>query len=315
MKILAMAVLAVALWKPANAQMAAQITEAAAPQLEMSVGVKVDGTALVSLNKKGDKRTQTLESSVLRADGSLESETDSFYVSNAPAGSMTARFDMQSRLVEYSIVDSSGKTTASTRVSSPSSKTSRRIKYFSRPDNTAIVYFLNDFGRVTKKEIGRPQQNAQIVALYNERGVRREISVRQDDAVTRLALHYNDRNKLSQASLSGKEGRQTTYTYDQSGHPTEIKAVSGKDVVRTAMTYNAQGKPLETAVYKDENLQTRLSYSYDAQGRSSLFEIHAGGGYLVLQTTMTYDAAGKASSRTVAFSSDGTQTVVNTGAK
>lgn len=314
MKILTMAVLALALWEPANAQMAARITETAVPPLEMSVSVRSDGTAYVSLNKKDDKRPQTLESSILRADGSLESETDSFYTNNTSAGSMTAHFDAQSRLIEYSIADSSG-ITRTTRVASRTSKNSRRIEYFSKPDNTNITYLLNDSGCVSKKEIGRPQQSAQIVALYNERGVRREMSVRQNGEVTRLALQYNDRNKLSQADLGGKASAQMTFTYDPSGHPAETKMVSGKDVTRTVTTYNAQGKAQEMTILKNDALQMRWSYGYDAQGRATLTEIRDAGGKLRLQSTTTYDASGKASWHTVVFDADGTQTVVSTSAK
>ena len=263
MKILTMAVLAVALWKPTNAQLAAQSTKPASLQLSASADVKADGAAAVTLSETQNGKKWVLESSVLRLDGSLESETDSFYKSgNTLAGSMITRFDAQSRLVDYSIANNAGKTLSTTRVfAGISSKTPRLIHYLSKADNTDITYFLSDSGRVAKKEIERSQQKAQIVALYNERGVRREMSLQHNDVVTRIALRYNDRNKFSEVDFNGKESTQMTYAYDQSGHPTEIKIVSGKYIMRIAMTYNAQGKSLNTAVYSNENLQTHVSYS------------------------------------------------------
>lgn len=318
MKIWMMAVLAIALWKPATAQVAGQITQAAAPKLSASANVKENGTTSITINEERDGKTRILESSVLRVDGSLESETDSFFSGSSPSGSMTTRFDAQSRLIEYSIADGAGKTTT-TRVAPSSAKTARRIKYFSKTDETGIVYSLTDLGRVQKKEVGRRQQNAQIVALYNARGVRREISVRQNDQPMVLVLRYNDKNKLKQADFSGKESAQMTFVYNASGHPTETKMVSGKDVMRTVTTYNeqgkAQGKAQEMTIYNNDILQMRWSYGYDEQGRPTLSEIRDGSGKLKLQYTTTYDAAGKAGWRTVVFDADGTETVISTSTK
>ena len=160
--------LCAALWKPADAQMAAQIMKAAAPpQLSVSASASANGTFEMTVEKTNydqthtrdtrmqalEKQTQTLESSVFRADGSLKSETDSFYnADDSLAGSLTARFDNQSRLIEYSIANGESQSIASLRVYDASkTKTTHSVKYFSEADKAKITYFLNDFGRVVKK--------------------------------------------------------------------------------------------------------------------------------------------------------------------
>ena len=316
MKISTLALLAVALWKPASAQMAAQITEAASPRLSSAVSVKTDGVASVSITRENGKQTQTLDASLLRADGSVESETDSFYQTDKSlAGSMTTRFDAQSRLIEYSIADVKGKTTTTRVAASAKAKTPHRIKYFSSIDGTDIIYNLNDFGRVQKKETRRPQQNAKIVTLYNERGVPSEMTIQKDGTTTHLTLFYNEKNQLTKADSGDPKSGQMLFAYDAKGHLSEMKVSAGEDVTVTSMTYNAAGKPLETSIVKNGKLQMRFSTHFDEQNRPTSAEIRDGDGRLIMQSIVTYSVDGKSTTQTTIYDSDGTQTVVNSGAK
>lgn len=325
MKILTMAVLAVALWKPAMSQMASQIAPDAAPKMETTVSVQTNGGATIVINAKNETgKPATLESSVMRPDGSLESESDFFYRDNVLLGTMKSRFDTQSRFIEYSILDGKGRITSTTRVfrASGASKVARTwVSWVTEnrlPDGkTKISYSLSPNGRVTRKERNFPQQNVNMTALYNARGVRRQMSVLRNKITTNFLLSYNGKNQLVAANISskGEQEGQMTFTYDPKGRLSEMKAEVGQDTLRTTATYTQSGKPFESLAYKNGKLQFRVSNTYDSQDRLLVLEMHDSTDRLITQTLTSYDAGGKATSRTIVFNSDGTQVVVPTAAK
>lgn len=289
----------------ASAQMAAQIVKASASWLTISVDVKPSGEASFVVYPIQDLVADLLEKSTLRRDGTLESETDKFLDFNGVScGSLSARFDAQSRLIEYSIGDAKGRRLSPTRVFD-SQKTPRRVVYVSPVDKTKIVYSLNQSGLVVKKEIDSPQQNARVLATYNERGVRQQMTVSQGGEKTLVQFSYNAKKQLVRAASSGRGKSQMTFAYDANGRLQEMKTFAGKDVSVSSMTYTAQGKPLESSILKNGTLQLRFHYEYDEQNRPTSFEIRDGANSLTMQITTTYDADGKASSRTTAFPSNG----------
>lgn len=310
------------LGKPAMSQMAAQIAPDAAPKMETTVSVQTNGGAIISVNAlNGSSKPTTLESSVMRPDGSLESESDFFYRDNVLLGTMKSRFDTQSRFIEYSIVDGKGQTTSTTRVfgaSGASKVTPRWVIENRSPDGkTRISYSLNPNGRVTKKYRNFPQQDANMTALYNARGVRREMSVLRNKVTTDFLLSYNGKNQLVSANISskGEQKGQMTFAYDTKGRLSETNTQVEQDTLRTTTTYAQSGKPLELLTYKNGKLQLRISNTFDAQNRPLMMEMHDSTDRLIVQTLTSYDAGGKATSRTIVFNSDGTQVVMPTAAK
>ena len=313
------------LGKPAMSQMAVQIAPEDATKMETTVSVQTNGGATIVINAKNESgKPTTLESSVMRPDGSLESESDFFYRDNVLLGTMNSRFDTQSRFIEYSMLDGKGQITSTTRVfrASGASKVARTwvswvIENRSPDGKTKISYSLSPSGRVTRKERNFPQQNANVTALYNARGVRRQMVALRNNVTTNFLLSFNEKNQLVAANISskGEQKGQMTFAYNSKGRLSEMKAEFGQDTLRTTATYTQSGKPLESLTHKNGKLQLRVSNTYDSQDRPSVMEMHDSTDRLIVQTLTSYDAGGKASSRTIAFNSDGTQVVMPTVAK
>ena len=114
------------------------------------------------------------------------------------------------------------------------------------------------------------------MALYQARGVRRDMTIRQDSQVTHFVMLYNEQNKLRALNSTGAQNRQMDFIYDQLNHPTEIKTVSSKDVTRTVMTYTQTGKPLKTSSFVNEKPMLVMLYGYDAQDRATSLKMQDG---------------------------------------
>lgn len=132
------------------------------------------------------------------------------------------------------------------------------------PNGNQVSYTYNDIGQITSITVN--DENGRIIGAtkYQYDASKKLKAIKDKDGKTISEYAYNKKGKVSKKKL--KNGSTISYTYNEAGWKTDIKAKdkTGKVIEDKSYVYTVDGN---VASEKDRKHKTNIRYEYDGTGR------------------------------------------------